>query len=85
MSLLKKRVAYRLGLEPDAISKHELDLNEPNEETLKKLSEIYEVSIEHLLGNEVDIQEQRRIIDKNEKKEHKLLTRGEVEYLFEGH
>lgn len=81
----QKDVADRLGLEPAAISKYELNLREPNVEAIKKLSEIFEVSIDYLLGNEVDINEQRRIIDKNEKREHKLLISGEVEYLFEGH
>lgn len=81
----QKDVADRLGVEPAAISKYELNLREPNVESLKKLSEIFEVSIDYLLGNEVDITEQRRIIDKNEKWEHKQLTSGEVEYLFEGH
>lgn len=81
----QKDVADRLGVEPAAISKYELNLREPNVESIKKLSEIFEVSIDYLLGNEVDISEQRRIIYKNEKREHQLLTSGEVEYLFEGH
>lgn len=48
--LTQKDVANKLGLESAAVSKYELNLREPNIETLKKLSEIFEVSTDFLLG-----------------------------------
>ncbi len=35
MDLLKKDIATKLGVEPAAISKYELDMREPNIEALK--------------------------------------------------
>ena len=48
--LTQKDVATKLGLESAAVSKYELNLREPNIEVLKKLSEIFEVSTDFLLG-----------------------------------
>lgn len=53
--LTQKDVATRLGLEPAAISKYELDMREPNIEALKKLATIFNVSIDYLLGRTPDI------------------------------
>ena len=44
-----------MGLESAAVSKYELNLREPNIEALKKLSEIFEVSTDFLLGLTPDI------------------------------
>ena len=46
----QKDIANKLGMEPAAISKYELDMREPNIEALKKLSSIFNVSIDYLLG-----------------------------------
>ncbi len=51
----QKDVATRLGVEPAAISKYELDMREPNIEALKKLSTIFNVSIDYLLGRTPDV------------------------------
>lgn len=53
--LTQKDVATRLGLEPAAISKYELDMREPNIEALKKLATIFNVSIDYLLGRTPDV------------------------------
>lgn len=53
--LTQKDVATRLGLEPAAISKYELDMREPNIEALKKLATIFNVSIDYLLGRTSDV------------------------------
>lgn len=53
--LTQKDVATKLGVEPAAISKYELDMREPNIEALKKLGEIFNVSIDYLLGRTPDI------------------------------
>ena len=53
--LTQKDVADKLGLEPAAISKYELDMREPNIEAIKTLSEIFNVSVDYLLGRTPDI------------------------------
>ena len=53
--LTQKNVANKLGLESAAVSKYELNLREPNIEALKKLSEIFEVSTDFLLGLTPDV------------------------------
>lgn len=53
--LTQKDVATKLGLEPAAISKYELDMREPNIEALKKLASIFNVSIDYLLGRTSDV------------------------------
>lgn len=53
--LTQKDVATKLGLESAAVSKYELNLREPNIEALKKLSEIFDVSTDFLLGLTPDI------------------------------
>ena len=55
MDLPKKDIATRLGVEPTAISKYELDMREPNIETIKKLATIFNVSIDYLLGRTPDV------------------------------
>ena len=51
----QKDIATRLGVEPAAISKYELDMREPNIEAIKKLATIFNVSIDYLLGRTPDI------------------------------
>ena len=46
--LTQKEVATRLGLEPAAVSKYELDMREPNIEAIKKLAN------DHLSGWTID-------------------------------
>lgn len=55
VDLTQKDVATKLGVEPAAISKYELDMREPNIEALKNLGEIFNVSIDYLLGRTPDI------------------------------
>ena len=51
----QKDIATRLGVEPAAISKYELDMREPNIEAIKKLATIFNVSIDYLLGRIPDV------------------------------
>lgn len=53
--LTQKDIATRLGVESAAISKYELDMREPNIESLKKLATIFNVSIDYLLGRTPDV------------------------------
>lgn len=53
--LTQKDIATKLGVEPAAISKYELDMREPNIESLKKLGELFNVSIDNLLGRTPDV------------------------------
>lgn len=54
-NLTQKDVAEYLELEPAAISKYESGSREPNIESLKRLSEIFEVSLDELLKDEEKI------------------------------
>jgi len=49
--LTLERVAQKVGLSPNAISQYETSKREASYDTLKKLSQIYNVSIDYLLGN----------------------------------
>ena len=51
----QKDIATRLGVEPAAISKYELDMREPNIEAIKKLAILFNVSIDYLLGRTPDV------------------------------
>ena len=51
----QKDIATKLGVEPAAISKYELDMREPNIEAIKKLATIFNVSIDYLLGRTPDV------------------------------
>ena len=51
----QKDIATKLGVEPAAISKYELDMREPNIEALIKLATIFNVSIDYLLGRTPDV------------------------------
>ena len=51
----QKDIATRLGVEPAAISKYELDMREPNIKAIKKLATIFNVSIDYLLRRTPDV------------------------------
>ena len=53
--LTQKDIATKLGVEPAAISKYELDMREPNIEAIKKLAILFNVSIDYLLGRTPDV------------------------------
>lgn len=53
--LIQKDVAIKLGVEPAAILKYELDMREPNIEAIKKLATIFNVSTDYLLGRTPDV------------------------------
>ena len=53
--LTQKDIATRLGVEPAAISKYELNMREPNIEAIKKLAILFNVSIDYLLGRTPDV------------------------------
>ncbi|MCM3110640.1 helix-turn-helix domain-containing protein [Lederbergia lenta] len=45
-------VAKKIGITNAVLSNYERDYRDPDTETLKKLAELYEVSIDYLLGHE---------------------------------
>ena len=51
-NMTQKEVAEILGVEPGTISKYELGMIEPNIESIKKLAEIFKVTIDELLKDE---------------------------------
>lgn len=44
-------LAEKINLKPSAVSKYEKGLSQPSINTLKKLSEIFSVSVDYLIGN----------------------------------
>ena len=52
--LTQKEVAEVLGVEPATVSKYESGANEPNIESLKCLAELFEVSLDELLSDEIE-------------------------------
>lgn len=73
-NLTQKEVAEYLELEPAAISKYESGMREPNIESLKRLSEIFEVSLDELLKDDekIDISTLNILEILREQKEMKL-------------
>ena len=51
-NMTQKEIAGFLGVEPGTISKYELGMIEPNIESIKKLAEIFNVTIDELLKDE---------------------------------
>ena len=51
-NMTQKEVAEILGVEPGTISKYELGMIEPNIESIKKLAEIFNLTIDELLRDE---------------------------------
>lgn len=52
--LLQKEVAQKIGVSPQSYSFYENWINKPDPETLIKLADIFEVSIDYLLGRTDD-------------------------------
>lgn len=73
-NMTQREVAEYLELEPAAISKYESGTREPNIESLKRLSEIFEVSLDELLKDEeeLDISKLNILEILREQKEMKL-------------
>ena len=51
--LTQKEAAELLGITPYQLGNYETNRSEPNIATLKKMSQIYQVSLDRLLGNSV--------------------------------
>ena len=51
--LTQKEAAELLGVTPYQLGNYETNRSEPNIATLKKMSQIYQVSLDRLLGNSV--------------------------------
>ncbi|MBQ9458263.1 MAG: helix-turn-helix transcriptional regulator [Bacilli bacterium] len=49
--LTQKEAAEALGITPYQLGNYETDRSEPNIATLKKMSQLYQVSLDRLLGN----------------------------------
>lgn len=48
-------VAKKVGITNAVLSNYERDYRDPDTETLKKLAELYDVSVDYLLGREEDM------------------------------
>ncbi|WP_313428150.1 helix-turn-helix domain-containing protein [Siminovitchia terrae] len=63
----QKFVAEKIGITNTVLSNYERDYRDPDTETLKRLAELYEVSIDYLLGHETteeDIEYYKKKISK---------------------
>ena len=54
-NMLQKELAKDLNIAPTTISGYELETREPDNETLKKIANYFNVSIDYLLDNENNI------------------------------
>lgn len=73
--MTQKEIAEILGVEPATVSKYELNMIEPNIESLKRLSETFEISVDELLKDEeekIDISKINVLEILKEQKEMKL-------------
>lgn len=77
-NLTQKDIADKIGITPTGISYWESGTAIPNYETLKKLADLFNVSIDYLTGNEENNTENDilfRKIDKVDKDKKDLLMR----------
>ena len=51
---LQKELSEKLGISERTLQRYEAGISEPTVSVLLKLSEVYNTSIDHILGNEVD-------------------------------
>lgn len=51
--LLQAEAAERVGIDDTTLSKYENNHSEPDNDTLRKLAELYDVSFDYLLGDRV--------------------------------
>lgn len=74
INMTQKEVAEYIEVEPATISKYESGIREPNVESLKRLSELFEVSLDELLKDEeeIDVSKLNLLEILKEQKEMKL-------------
>lgn len=54
--LSRKAVAEKINIDQTTYGKYELNKREPDSETLKKLADFFEVTVDYLLGREIKTQ-----------------------------
>ena len=52
LNISQLEASLKLGISPQKLSRYELEQSEPNFELLKKMSNVYSVSIDYLLSND---------------------------------
>ena len=53
VGLTQKEASERIGIKPYQLGNYEINRSEPSIETLKKMSHLYNVSIDRLVGNQM--------------------------------
>lgn len=76
--LTQDQVAKIVGIDFTTISKYENDHSEPDYETLKRLAQIYEVSIDSLLGKETPAAQE--LIESLDLSDEELLEKYNFNY-----
>ena len=59
-------VSLKLGMPKSTYSRYETGASEPNFETLKKLANFFDVSIDYLLENDRSLSDSEEIVDLND-------------------
>ena len=62
-NLTQKEAAKLIGINDYQLGNYETNRSEPNITTLKKMSQVYRVSIDKLVNNNIDKKEEPKIID----------------------
>ena len=63
--IMQEEVAKQLNINQRTYSQYETGANEPNLETLKKMANIFDVSIDYLLENDRNLSDSNEIVDLN--------------------
>lgn len=71
--MLQKRVAKILGINPGTLSNYEAGKREPDNETLIKLCNLYDVTIEYILNGTIQSNNKNSVLNLSER-EKELLT-----------
>lgn len=71
--LLQKKVAKILGINPGTLSNYEAGKREPDNETLIKLCNLYDVSVEYVLNGTDQVNNKNSVLNLSER-EKELLT-----------
>lgn len=67
-------VSKKLGISNGTLSGYERDYRDPDTETLKKLANLYEVSIDWLSGNDIEIKESKTPYTTYDKKMDEVIA-----------
>ncbi len=77
----QKFVAEKLGITNTVLSNYERDYRDPDTENLRKIAELYDVSVDYLLGLTNNRNAYNNVKETTECEEYESLTDEEKDYL----